>query len=84
MIVILELRSNIRDLLDIVPFLIDLFLKTRLKRKAKHYFIDSTSLAVCHRVRAPFNRVFPKKAKFGYSTINGNFFWGYYIHGASI
>lgn len=71
--------SQVNKMMNDMPFLIDLFLKTRLKRSGKHYFIDSTSLAVCHRVRAPFNKVFKQKAKFGYSTINGNFF-GFKLH----
>lgn len=71
--------SQVNKMMNDIPFLIDLFLKTRLQRSEKYYFIDSTSLAVCHRVRAPFNRVFAQQAKFGYSTINGNFF-GFKLH----
>lgn len=62
-----------------IPFLLDLFLKSRLKKKDSIFFIDATSLAVCHRVRALRNQVFAKQAGFGYSTLHGKFF-GFKLH----
>jgi len=71
--------SQINKMINEVPFLLDLFLKSRLDRTQKTYFIDATSLAVCHPIRAKKNKVFPKEASLGYSTINGYFF-GFKLH----
>lgn len=62
-----------------IPFLLDLFLKSRLKKNDSIFFIDATSLAICHPVRARHNQVFAKEASFGYSTLHGQFF-GFKLH----
>ena len=70
---------QVNKMINEIPFLLDLFLKARLNKTQKVHFIDASSLAVCHLSRANRNKIFPKEASLGYSTIHGHFF-GFKLH----
>jgi len=71
--------SQFNKLSNETPFLLDLFLKSRLDNTSQYYFIDATCLPLCNKKRVHSHKVFFKEASLGYSTIHGMFF-GFKLH----
>ncbi len=71
--------SQFNKLSNETPFLLDLFLKSRLDKDSQYYFIDATCLPLCNKKRVHSHKVFSREASLGYSTIHGMFF-GFKLH----
>lgn len=71
--------AQFNKLANELPFLLDLFLKSRTDKSDRFNFIDATSIPICHKERARSNKVFAQKASLGFSTLLGHFF-GFKLH----